>query len=297
VAVGSKNPVAVGSKETPVAVRSKRPRDEPCAEASRPQGRGRAVLVGLHTCGNLASAMLRAFPVSPRVAAIVNVGCCYNYLTVEALADGTAVHRASGGCAAGVADQEQGVALLGFPMSQHIGSLAGLELTRNGGLMLACQAVHRWATNVSTAQAFQLHFFRALLQLVLQQHHPSHLKERQQDIAQNGCVSKQHSIGRIPPRLARSWETYLPAALERLQLPLPFDEEQVGAMLREFQHVEAQVSVYWTLRAVLAPVVETLILLDRALFLHEAGVPSVRIVPVFKPEVSPRNFAIIALKV
>ncbi|KAJ0571640.1 hypothetical protein HanHA300_Chr05g0192431 [Helianthus annuus] len=55
---------------------------------------------------------------------------------------------------------------------------------------------------------------------------------------------------------------------------------------------------YWSLRAALGPVLETLILLDRLLFLQEQG-DSVEaiMVPIFNPNISPRNVALIAKKI
>lgn len=54
---------------------------------------------------------------------------------------------------------------------------------------------------------------------------------------------------------------------------------------------------YWSLRAALGPLLETLILLDRLLFLQEQG-SSVEalMLPIFNPALSPRNVAIIAKK-
>ncbi|KAK8395905.1 hypothetical protein O3P69_005792 [Scylla paramamosain] len=40
-------------------------------------------LVGLHTCGNLASSSLRLFVANPRVHFLCNVGCCYHLLEEE----------------------------------------------------------------------------------------------------------------------------------------------------------------------------------------------------------------------
>lgn len=59
------------------------------------------------------------------------------------------------------------------------------------------------------------------------------------------------------------------------------------------------VGPYWTLRAALGPVLETLLLLDRLLFLQEQNnvVSQVVMVPLFDPVLSPRNVALIATKV
>ena len=56
----------------------------------------------------------------------------------------------------------------------------------------------------------------------------------------------------------------------------------------------AVVGVY-ALRTLIAAVVETLLLCDRALFLAELGM-QVDVIPLFDPEVSSRNFALIATK-
>lgn len=59
------------------------------------------------------------------------------------------------------------------------------------------------------------------------------------------------------------------------------------------------VGPYWTLRAALGPVLETLLLLDRLLFLQEQGNVCIQAVmlPLFDPVLSPRNVALVAEKV
>jgi hypothetical protein len=54
-----------------------------------------------------------------------------------------------------------------------------------------------------------------------------------------------------------------------------------------------QLIVFYSLRLLIASIVETGILLDRVLFLAENGRRS-QIIPVFDPKISPRNFAIIS---
>lgn len=62
--------------------------------------------------------------------------------------------------------------------------------------------------------------------------------------------------------------------------------------------MQSYIGPYWSLRAALGPLVETLLLLDRLLFLQEQG-SSVEtdMLPIFNPALSPRNVAIIAKKV
>lgn len=55
---------------------------------------------------------------------------------------------------------------------------------------------------------------------------------------------------------------------------------------------------YWSIRAALGPVLETLLLLDRLLFLQEQDdILEAVMVPIFDPILSPRNMALIAKKV
>ena len=51
--------------------------------------------------------------------------------------------------------------------------------------------------------------------------------------------------------------------------------------------------IWWCLRIAMAPVVESLLLLDRAVYLEERGM-SAMIFPAFDPSISPRNFVLAA---
>lgn len=64
---------------------------------------------------------------------------------------------------------------------------------------------------------------------------------------------------------------YARLGLARVGLPpeLPLDPERVEAMLRQ----QGRVVVYFSLSLLLAPVVETLVLLDRMIYLQENGEP------------------------
>jgi hypothetical protein len=68
-----------------------------------------------------------------------------------------------------------------------------------------------------------------------------------------------------------------------------------------FGTLQDLVGPFYSLRAVLAPVIESYILLDRLLYLKEqaelvAGKERItaELVPLFEPSISPRNMAIIA---
>jgi len=55
------------------------------------------------------------------------------------------------------------------------------------------------------------------------------------------------------------------------------------------------VALFWALRAQLAEVVESIVLLDRWMYMHECGFTTAA-VPLFDPTISPRNIALIAAR-
>lgn len=62
--------------------------------------------------------------------------------------------------------------------------------------------------------------------------------------------------------------------------------------------LQAFIGPYWSLRAAMGPILETLILLDRLLFFQEQeSLVEAFMLPIFDPALSPRNVAIIATKV
>jgi len=78
------------------------------------------------------------------------------------------------------------------------------------------------------------------------------------------------------------------ARLEGLDLDAVY-----GAQLSRW-HLPA---LYYTLRLAMAPAIESLLLLDRLLFLRELPDVQAAIIPAFDPSTSPRNFVIAARRV
>lgn len=102
------------------------------------------LLTGLHTCGDLASMMLRLFTSSPEITCFVNVGCCYHFLTEK--------------------DHKEDDITVGFPLSSTVRN-TGFKLGPTAR-MLSCQAPARWVDQQEeTLMAYEHHFFRALLQV------------------------------------------------------------------------------------------------------------------------------------
>lgn len=66
---------------------------------------------------------------------------------------------------------------------------------------------------------------------------------------------------------------------------------EVDSYLKEWLNVV----IFYTLRLQMAPLLETIILLDRLLYIHENG-GMFHIESAFDPKISPRNFIINAIK-
>lgn len=141
----------------------------------------KAVLVGLHTCGDLGPTVIKAFLRCENAAALLNVGCAFIFgasttadqwlmqvllqLPLSISSEGhcrvcvRSAYAASGLMRCAAAD-------VGFPLSAALKRVA-FRPTRTGSLMLAGQAVHRWSTQSGPKSAgmYKAHFYRAVLQV------------------------------------------------------------------------------------------------------------------------------------
>lgn len=166
----------------------------------------------------------------------------------------------------------------GYPMSSWVAELPGHQLSykaREG----ACHAVEDYIRRLrEESELLRTHCYRAMLETFIRDTRP--------DLRRAGIqtIKKAHLLPFIE---------YARLGLARVGLPsnLPLDLERVEAMLRH----QNRVVVYFSLALLLAPVVETLVLLDRMIYLQENGVDC-HLVPLFNPNFSPRNFVLVALK-
>jgi hypothetical protein len=99
-----------------------------------------------------------------------------------------------------------------------------------------------------------------------------------------------------------TFAAFASAALARVGLPTArlgtaelrrFAEEELDG---DFAAALRRLAVVSAVRALLAPLLESMVLCDQLLFLHERGVRRCAAVPLFEPTRSPRNVAVLALK-
>ncbi|XP_040900338.1 protein RRNAD1 isoform X2 [Toxotes jaculatrix] len=218
------------------------------------------VLTGLHACGDLSATLLRHFVNCPHVRGITSVACCYMKITTKENPAPPGLVEPPTPLAPG---QESVPSEFGYPMSSWVRGLSGHQLSykaREG----ACHAVEDYVRRLrEESELLRTHCYRAMLETFIRDTRP--------DLRRAGIqtIKKAHLL---------PFTEYARLGLDRVGLPpeLPLDPERVETML-------------------LAPVVETLVLLDRIIYLQENGVDS-QLVALFDPNFSPRNFVLVALK-
>ncbi|KAM9309549.1 methyltransferase-like protein 25B isoform 1-T1 [Pholidichthys leucotaenia] len=239
------------------------------------QGHSDFVLTGLHACGDLSTTLLRHFIHCPHVRGITSVACCYMKITTKEnpTPPGLVIPPIPL-----TPDHESVPSKFGYPMSRWVGGLPGHQLSykaREG----ACHAVEDYVRRLrEESELLRTHCYRAILE--------TFIRETRSDLRRAGIqtIKKAHLL---------PFTEYARQGLARVGLPpeLPLDPERVEGMLKH----QGRVVVFFSLALLLAPVVETLVLLDRMIYLQENGVDS-QLVPLFNPNFSPRNFVLVAQK-
>ncbi|TWW64698.1 Methyltransferase-like protein 25, partial [Takifugu flavidus] len=194
-----------------------------------------AVMVGLHTCGDLAPSTLRMFVAKPELAAVCSVGCCYHLLSEQF----------------GPSGQECVQGACGFPLSQYLRQNSCF-CGRNAR-MSACLALER----VSLGRGIQMEslFFRAVLHVILRERYD--------------FVKSEKRVGNVYSK-TKSFVEYVRGALRRLEL----DESKLSdGDIQGYHDAYAprmdEMHAFNMLKVALAPCIEGLILLDRLCYLRE----------------------------
>ncbi|KAM9169959.1 putative methyltransferase-like protein 25 isoform 3-T4 [Pangshura tecta] len=220
------------------------------------------IMVGLHTCGDLAPNTLRIFTAKPEIKAVCSVGCCYHLLTEE--------FENQKDCSPG---------LWGFPMCRYLKE-EGWCCGRNAR-MSACLALERVA--VSQVLPTESLFYRAVLQVIIEECY--------------GVVKSDRHVGKIFSK-SSSFVDYVRKSLKKLEL----DESKLpdsGIMdyYEKYKHRMNELEAFNMLKVVLAPCIEVLLLLDRLCYLKEKdNIAWSGLVKLFDPVKSPRCYAVVALK-
>ncbi|XP_041981322.1 methyltransferase-like protein 25 isoform X2 [Aricia agestis] len=227
------------------------------------------LLTGLHTCGNLGPDSLRLFTAHPYIGAIFNTPCCYHLLSEDTDVGCFDVFQK----AYGSHRKDHG-----FPMSEH---MRGYNLGRNAR-MLAAQSIDRVVDHRELPCRSLL--YRAMLQMVIKE------KPSQKNITEG----KLKGLG----GKCQDFREYFKMADALLKLDV-FDSlpDSYFAQIQQTESCQwKKIVLFYLMRLCLAQVVESVILLDRLLYLHENGFNNVYLVKLFDPVMSPRCHSIVAIR-
>jgi hypothetical protein len=277
----------------------------------------RLLAISIHSCGNLSHHGIRSLLLNPCVKAIAIVGCCYNLVT-ERLGPPTyklPIFRPNlQPTNARVARESAACDPQGFPMSERIANYNrdGIRLNITARMM-AVQAPQNW-TEKESGSFFTRHFFRALLQKVFLDRGvvskpcaPSEPGGDTESLQAGG--TDPVIIGSLRKGCYDSFTAYVRGAVAKLTA----DPER-GASIREkmgditddeieqyertYAGRKKELSIMWSLMAFSAGVVESLIVVDRWLFLkeHPDVVQDAWVEAVFDYKLSPRNLVVVGIK-
>ena len=103
------------------------------------------------------------------------------------------------------------------------------------------------------------------------------------------------------PSLSQAFANFVKAVCHRAvpEVPLPSDEE-IKLVFDTYSSHHAVIIALYALRTLIGAVIETLIVCDRALYLEEvlpeSATKRIEVSALFDPLLSPRTFAILAIK-
>ncbi|KAH7336993.1 methyltransferase domain-containing protein [Rhizoctonia solani] len=218
------------------------------------------LITGLHACGSLTPAVLRCFidlctklgqdahnKKSWTPVALALVGCCYNLMRN--------------------ADD--------FPLSgttTRVCPAVSLNLTQNH-LQLAAQCPAQWSRSENEIERASLARRKIVWRAILARsiHEATHESSSPSNKPAN-------RLGRLSDRIYANWETFVRTACERMELPPAIAEGLLigtsvdgglSTLPSKAETLSFQLEVLHILRALVGPVIESLIIADRTLYLAE----------------------------
>lgn len=225
-------------------------------------------IAGLHTCGNLGPNTLKQFVKNDKIKVVMSIPCCFNLIHEEFTRDYFNDIERKNECEGDY----------GFPLSDHLRSKK-FKLGRNAR-MLATQCLERIVETRKMPEANL--YYRAILEKLLRERW---LKDQ---------PVLKFKIGKI--KNCQSLEEYLKKGCKKLNIDMDLTTEQIAIIEKDHELDRELMTLHYFLRLLLAKSIETLISLDRFLYLLERNIRHVYLVKLFDPAISPRNLAVIAIK-
>ncbi|KAH7643513.1 rrnad1-like protein [Dermatophagoides farinae] len=215
------------------------------------------LLLGLHACGSLSNLILEEFATNPDSHCLVLACCCY--MNSE---------------------------LFRFPMSQLLKENSQFTLSISAK-ELACHAIEKFLNDFSQKEldSLKVHGYRACLEVLLERYAP-HMRYKSM---KNVKITEQMSFKEYVTRATSGLDISIPESI--------FESNVDGKIIDNFINQTDQVILFYSLRLLLAPLIELYILMDYRHYLCEQNpVQNTYLIPLFSPSISPRNFILIAHK-
>ncbi|OAX78241.1 hypothetical protein ACJ72_07452 [Emergomyces africanus] len=300
---------------------------KPCLCTNTPSGSqkedanpARVMVISLHSCGNLVHHGIRSLLLNPSVTAIAMIGCCYNLMT-ERLGPVTYKLPILRSLHPRLEATSKAYDPHGFPMSKQLETYEheggrGIKLNITARMM-AVQAPYNWGPEDSES-FFTRHYFRALLQRVLVDYGVvpvpgvgaaiGDVPMEEDGIKAEEICGTPLIVGSMRKASFVSFTAYAQAAIGKLSRDAHYGQairEKVSGLSEDvFWEYEERYAVYkknlsivWSLMAFSAGVVESMIVVDRWLFLREqTGVKEAWVETVFEYQQSPRNLVVVGIK-
>lgn len=215
-------------------------------------------LVGLHTCGDLSASSIKVFIADDDIKTLCNVGCCYHFIKEHF--EGYDLNQ------------------YGFPLSNYLQSKH--IIIGRAARMIAAQSIERILDKKEFPN--KTIFYRSLYEVLLKRNFPS-------------LSSIEKQVGRFRKECS-TFEEYVQKASQRLDLEIDINGEEILQLYEEYKNRRHELNLFYILRGLLSSSIESLILLDRLLFLLENGFEKSYLVHLFNPVISPRCYGLISIK-
>lgn len=196
----------------------------------------------MHPCGDLASILINFFLQRPEAKFLNLVGCCYFKITTRT-----------------DDDKNENVLNQGYPLSEYllrknVRSPEWQHLSFEAR-EIACHAIEVYANRLAQQNYdnLRVHSFRAAIEKIICKHWPE--KKR----------AGLRSIKRLT-----TFRDYCKKAVSQLDITIPDYEIDASDAIQNLNNWKLVV-IFYTLRLMLAPLVESVILYDRILCLLENG--------------------------
>ncbi|KAM8712649.1 hypothetical protein ACLKA7_013046 [Drosophila subpalustris] len=223
-------------------------------------------IIGLHPCGDLGATLMRMFLNCKQAKFLNFVGCCYQKMSTQ--------------------ETQPNIELHGYPLSSQLQRQLKTEAhscqLSYEAREIACHAIELYYDRLNAGQHeyLKIHSLRAAAERIIVQHFP--------DQRHSALRNVKHAPG-------MSFNAYFQKAVEGTRFAeLSSTHLSITQIETDLLHWE-RIVCFYTLRLMLAPHVESIILYDRAMFLLENGC-QVNIEAIFDPRISPRNHITSAVK-